>query len=189
MAESLIANVYATALLEIISKDTDLDPVVQELFEIEKALFGEKVIREFVLSPIVKTDWKEKAILKALTGQVREEVVSFVGLLNQKGRLDFFSDITKEFSHLVDLKKGRSRVSVVSKEPLSETILERIKKFVEKKFKTEAIIQNKISDDVIGGFVIRVNDFLIDASMKNKLKSISESLLSHKITAGVLYEN
>jgi len=42
---------------------------------------------------------------------------------------------------------------------------------------------------VIGGFLIRIEDFLIDATMKNKLKSISESLLSQKITAGVLYEN
>ena len=189
MSQSAVAHSYATALLEIIVKDTDLDQVVQDLFEIQKVLFEDKSVREFVLSPIVKKDIKQNAIAKALSGQAREEVASFMGILIQKDLLEFFPEITEVFSTLVEKRRGRSKVSIVSKEELPEAALARIKKVIEKKFKTEAIIHNTISDDVIGGFLIRIEDFLIDATMKNKLKSISESLLSHKITAGVLYEN
>lgn len=189
MNRSQVATVYTDALLELVGATPELEEVEQELLGVNQALFSDSSVREFVLSPIMKTEDKEGILTKSLKGQVRELVFSFIGILNQKGRLEYFPEICEVFSEGVDRIRGRSKVIIQSKESLPEATLERIRKTLESKFQTKVLIKNELSSDVIGGFVIRMNDYLVDASMKSKLATIKKSLLSKKITVGAIYEN
>lgn len=189
MNQSQIATVYARALLDLVGDSPQLEEVESELLGVQKAFFEDSEVRSFVLSPVLKRDEKEAILLKSLKDQASEYVTSFVGVLNQKNRLEFFPEICEVFSEGVDRVRGRSKLLIQSKESLPEESLERIRKTMEDKFKTKVVIRNEISPDIIGGFVLRMEDYLVDASIKSKLSTIKKSLLSKKITVGAIYEN
>ena len=189
MNKSQVATVYANSLLDLVGNSPELEEVEQELIGVHKAFFSDSAVRDFILSPILNRDEKEAALFKSLQGQVKEIVISFIGILNQKGRLDYLPEIAEVFSEGVDRVRGRSKVIIESKEELPEATIERIRKTLEARFHTKVLISNKISPSLIGGFVIRMNDYLVDASMKSKLATIKKSLLSKKITVGAIYED
>jgi F-type H+-transporting ATPase subunit delta len=188
MNKSQVATVYANSLLDLVGNSPELEEVEQELFAVHKAFFSDSAVRDFILSPILNRDEKEASLLKSLQGQVKEIVVSFIGILNQKGRLEYLPEITEVFSEGVDRVRGRSKVTIESKEELPEATIERIRNTLEARFHTKVLISNKILP-LIGGFVIRMDDYLVDASMKSKLATIKKSLLSKKITVGAIYED
>lgn len=189
MNQSQVATVYANALLELAGSGDQLETIEGELRGVRDAFFTDPEVKHFVMSPVLKRDEKEAILLKSLQGQTSEVVASFVGLLNQKDRLSYFPEIVDVFSEGVDRVRGRSNLVVQSKEPLSADSLERIRKTMEEKFKTKVVIKNEINSELIGGYVIRMNDYLVDASMQSQLSTIKKSLLSKKITVGAIYEN
>jgi F-type H+-transporting ATPase subunit delta len=189
MSQSQVATVYADALLELAGTDATLEEIEQEILEVNRILFSDKEVREFVLSPMIGMDDKESVLNKALHGQVRELVSSYIGLLNQKNRLEFLPEITEVFSKGVDRVRGRRKVVVTSREPLVDQALDRIRKKLENKYNVKVLIENQISDKMIGGFKIQMGDILVDASIRTKLSTIKQSLLSKKITVGAIYEN
>ncbi|MCC5814572.1 MAG: ATP synthase F1 subunit delta [Leptospira sp.] len=189
MNQSQVATVYANALLEIAGDGNHLEDIEGELQGVHEAFFTDPEVKHFVLAPILKREDKEVILLKSLQGQVSEVVASFIGILNQKDRMEFFPEICKVFSEGVDRVRGRQVLIVQSKESLSEDSLERIRKTMEEKFKTKVVLKVEINPDIIGGFVLRMSDYLVDASMQSKLSTIKKSLLSKKITVGAIYEN
>lgn len=189
MSQSQVATVYAKALLDLIGDSPQLEEVESELHGVKEAFFQDPEVRNFVLSPVLKRDEKEAILLKSLQGQASEVVTSFVGVLNQKKRLEFFPEICDLFSEGVDKKRGRSKLVIQSKESLTSESLDRIRIAMEEQFKTKVVIRNDINPSLIGGFVIRMEDYLVDASIKSKLSTIKKSLLSKKITVGAIYEN
>ncbi|WCL48927.1 ATP synthase F1 subunit delta [Leptospira sp. GIMC2001] len=189
MNQSQVSTVYSQALLDLVSSGPALEEVEGELRDVETILFTDPEIMQFILSPVVKPEEKETVLMNSLKGKVSEIVSSFIGVLSNKGRLEFFPEICSVFSEGVDKLRGRSQVTLYSREPMLESEISRIKKTLEEKFKTSAVIRNEISPDIVGGFVIRMNDYLVDASIQSKLRTIKESLLAKKITVGAIYEN
>ncbi len=189
MNRSQVATVYAQALLELVTDTSRLEEVEKELSGIREAFYSDPAVRDFILSPILSKDEKEAILLKSLRGQVGELLISFIGVLNSKNRLEYLPEICEEFSEGVDRVLGRSKLIVESKDELSFELLEKIRNLMESKFHTKAILSNKVRSDLIGGFVIRMNDYLIDASIRSKLLAMKKSLESKKITVGAIYEN
>lgn len=190
MRQNQIASSYAQALLELCQKETGtLEEVEKELIQLKQILMDDPSVREFVLSPLLKKEEKEEVLLKALEGNASEIVVSFIGVLNRKNRMEYLSTICEFYSEGVDRILGRIHAVVESREPLSEENYGKIKKILEEKFHTQVILQNQVKPNLIGGFVIRMNDYLIDASMQSKLEEIRKLLLSKKINVGAFYEN
>jgi F-type H+-transporting ATPase subunit delta len=48
---------------------------------------------------------------------------------------------------------------------------------------TKVELKEKIDKDIIGGFILRIDDNYIDASIKNKLRKIKKELKSGIVTA------
>ena len=51
-------------------------------------------------------------------------------------------------------------------------------------FKTKIEIEENIDSEIIGGFILRVDDNYIDASIKNKLRKIKKELLGSSMASG-----
>jgi F-type H+-transporting ATPase subunit delta len=47
---------------------------------------------------------------------------------------------------------------------------------IEKLFKTKVEMEETVDPDIIGGFILRVDDSFIDASLKSKLRKINKEL-------------
>ena len=72
--------------------------------------------------------------------------------------------------------EGKIRVDVVSRTPLSASMLKEIRDYVHAKFKKEPELHETTGPTILGGFKIIVEDTVLDATVNRQLKNLSKHL-------------
>jgi F-type H+-transporting ATPase subunit delta len=99
---------------------------------------------------------------------------NFVKILAQNGDLGKYEEIDNEFRKLKLESQGikEAEVTLAKEAQMNHTIIEELNKVVKGKLE----IKQKIDASIIGGVVVRVDDTLIDASVKTQLKNLNQNL-------------
>ncbi len=105
-------------------------------------------------------------------GKVAE---GFIRYLEEAGRINLLPEIVKNLAAKV--AADHRRVIVTSRLPLNEKQKERINSYVFSKAGADGEISFETSEEVIGGIKIRIGDELIDATIKNRLALLGETLV------------
>lgn len=102
---------------------------------------------------------------------------NFVKILAENNDLRLFEQISDEF-HKLDLnKQGISQVEVTTAHPISRENEQQIIRQLNKIVKGNLELKKKVDEQLIGGVVIRVDDRMIDASVKNNLEQLKKELI------------
>ena len=103
---------------------------------------------------------------------------NFVAALVENNHLHAFDQIAEEY-HKMDLaKNGIKQAEVVSARPLSVSEEQKIIEELNTLIKAKVEIKKRVDENIIGGVVIRVEDTLIDASVKNQLNQLKDNLIN-----------
>jgi F-type H+-transporting ATPase subunit delta len=99
---------------------------------------------------------------------------NFVAVLKENGDLEKYGEIEAAFRQMKLKSEGVSEVEVtVAREAeLNKGLVDEINRIVGNK----AEIKKKVDGDLIGGVVVRVDDTLIDASVRTQLHNLNRSL-------------
>ncbi len=103
---------------------------------------------------------------------------NFVKILAENNDLRIFADISSEFHKLELAKKGIKEVEVTSAHPINRENEEQIIKELNKLVKGDFELKKKVDENIIGGIVIKVDDQMIDASVKNNLEQLKKEISS-----------
>lgn len=177
---------YAKALLELASDKNKLDVVYQDLKNVEQVMDDKSIsLYEVLNNPILKPSFKAHLIEEIFKTNVDELTLKFLLLVIKKGRESFFDAIFRNFyKQYNELNKIREINIITAIEP-DNKIVEKIKalahKIVPEDYKIK--INTEQDKEIIGGFVLEVEDYEFDATVKNKLQTIKNELLntSYKI--------
>ena len=74
-------------------------------------------------------------------------------------------------------KRGEIKASLISSKELSSLELENISKELSSAMGATIKINCKVDQDLIGGLKLQLGSFMIDTSIKNKLKKYEQALL------------
>lgn len=111
--------------------------------------------------------------------EISSAISSFVSILKENEDLAIYKEITKRFESLWKEKKSVVEAEVISASDLDESRISDIKEFLKEKYKKKNSIVKIVKDSsVVGGFIIRVEDEVIDASISGKLKRLGNKLAS-----------
>ncbi|MEW6702847.1 MAG: ATP synthase F1 subunit delta, partial [Bacteroidota bacterium] len=102
----------------------------------------------------------------------------------EKNREDLLFDIFKEFMNLVDKKNNIIKAQVVSAVDLNDQIKQRLAGDFEKRSGKKVSADYKVDSNLIGGFIVTVEDTVYDASVKHQL-----NLLRKKFSEEVTISN
>jgi len=99
---------------------------------------------------------------------------NFVKILSENGDLGKFGEIDKEFRKLKLSSQGikEAEVTTATKAEMNNKIVDEINKAVGGKLE----INHKVDESLIGGVVVRVDDTLIDASVRTQLNNLNNNL-------------
>ena len=78
---------------------------------------------------------------------------------------------------LCSKKRGEVKASLVSSKELSTTELDKISKDLSQSMGSTIIFDYKVDKELIGGLKLQVGSFMIDTSVKNKLKKYEQAML------------
>jgi len=177
LSASAISRRYAKALVELGDEQERVADYGRELAEIQKMLEREDFLRQLLESPTFPLE-KKTALLADLNEamQLSPGMRNFLGLLLEKGRLKYLSQIDAKFRAFADERSGVLRACITSAKHLKKTQQTAIKSTLEKL--TGKVVELTLEEDpeLIGGIRAQVGDRVFDGSVKTQLKRIEESL-------------
>ena len=103
-------------------------------------------------------------------------LTNFVDVLAANNDVKLFEEIENEFHKLELAKDGKKLAEVTSAKPLSKENERDIISELNKIVKGNVEIKKKVDERILGGVVIRVDDQLIDASIKGELNNLKKEL-------------
>jgi F-type H+-transporting ATPase subunit delta len=122
-----------------------------------------------------------EAVKDAPKEKIREVLANFVKILAKNNALRMAPQIIEYFSKYANRVEEIADLKISSAEPIKENLLEEIKKvapaLLGKKFK-KINVTREIDPALLGGFVLEAEDTVFDASIKNKLKLLKNSIVS-----------
>ncbi len=174
MKGTKVASRYAKSLLELAIEQQKIDAVLGDMNFLREA--NENHDFQLLLSsPIVKAD-KKIAIFKELFGQFEELTSSFVNLITKNGREDLLPQIAEAYEAMVKEYRGITPVTLISASPLSDDVRRKILDKVGKSVEGELEVKEMTDPSLIGGFIVKMGDKQIDASVLSQMNNLKQRL-------------
>ena len=177
MLNTKITNRYAKALLDQAISENQLDVIVKDLEFIRKNILSLRELSLLIKSPIVKRDKKRKIFIELFKDKVSETTLNFCELIINRQRLDLILDIIQRFLELKDEYLNIKSVLVKSAIELDEKHINELKSILEINLGKVVNINFSIDKNLIGGFVVQIDDTIIDASLKHQLEMLRKKFL------------
>ncbi|MBN2485326.1 MAG: ATP synthase F1 subunit delta [Bacteroidales bacterium] len=178
MNEGIITARYAKALFHSAEEEQKAEIVHGDIFALSLVAEESPEFIEFLESPIVKETEKIGLFEKLFQDKIDTLTFNFLELLVKNKREQFLPSICRHYISLYKEKSGVKEATIITATPLFEEDKQEIKHLVFRKLKVEFEMQEKVDPSIIGGFILRIEDQQIDASISSKLKNIKAQLIN-----------
>ena len=169
-----LAKEYGTAMFMLAAEKKVTAEYADELRGV-RDIFSENSEYAIMLdSPSIPLGERLEAIEKAFFGRVSEDVLSFVQLLCEKGRMDCFFESVKEYLSLFEAQMNVTSVKVTSAVELTDSEKKKLEEKLEKKYGGRVNMEFFIDGALIGGLVIEADGKIMDGSLRHRLREVKE---------------
>jgi len=170
-----IAQVYARALFEVARERDILDEIHDELGAFTKALNENRELAVFFFSPYFSGEEKKDGLERAVTG-ADPIFMNFLETLLERHRMPVIFRITAQFEQLWDEENKLLPVEVTSAVELDSETVQSIGKRIGEQTGQKVELTSTVDPDILGGLVVRVGNFVLDASIRNRLNQLRKQV-------------
>lgn len=178
MLVSKAARRYASALLELAREKEAVERTLEDVLLIKNTIDGSRELLLFLRSPIVKPDQKVNALEAIFADQVSELVHRFITLIAKKNRENLIDQIAAAFIEKYNQYAGIIEAEVFSAKELNKKQLLDITASLEEFTNKKVNITTRIQENLKGGVAVKINDTVIDGTIKHKLEQLEDAFLS-----------
>ena len=175
MKNTSSSNRYSDAIFEIASQDDNLSEWGDFLNELSE-IFKDRKIQKFFLDPKINNNDKVELISESNI-QTDQKKINFLKLMIEKNRIFLIDSIYSRYKKLIDLNNGVKRAEIITAFELTETQLNQINDKLSNMTKTKVIGNNVIDKTILGGFIAKFDDQMLDMSTKGKLSELKDKIL------------
>jgi F-type H+-transporting ATPase subunit delta len=183
MSDFRIANRYAEALLTAAEEQRALTQIGEDLAMILRITRESRDLQLFLKSPVVNKEKKLEVLEAVFASRIQPLTLQFIRLLTEKAREGLLPQMIEAFFRLQDSRSGTVNIAVNAASNLSEEqktrLAKRFETFTEKKVRLQFTLDKRL----IGGFVARVGDVVLDGSVKRQLETLRRRFVGERTTA------
>jgi F-type H+-transporting ATPase subunit delta len=172
-----VAKRYARALFEVALEKKQLELVEADLRSLKESYEQSQEFSALIDSPVISTEAKQQAFSASFEKRLQDIAFRFVMLLISKNREMLLMQIVEEFGDLLDQHRGIVRGDVFSVTPLSEEQVENLVARLNRVTGKNVVITRHLDESLLGGIVIKLQDKVFDASLRNKLEKLRQNLV------------
>ena len=174
MPNPRLASRYAKSLIDLALEKGELEKIYEDMQWLQRVIKGSRDFGNFLRSPIIKSDKKEKIAEAIIGGKVTNITSLFIRLLIAKGRESNLPEIITSFISQYKEYKNIYPVKLTTAIPIDENLKKAMIDQIRKTSDMQNIeLEAVINEDLIGGFVLEAGDKLIDASIAYDLRQIA----------------
>jgi F-type H+-transporting ATPase subunit delta len=174
MARVISGKRYAQAVFELALENGQLDSWQASLRRIAELTADEELVA-LLEDPRVPFETK-KAILAEFLGTANQLALNLAYLLVHKHRLNIAGNISQQYDRLLDAHYGIEHVAVITAFPLDDEDRRSISGRFEKMIGRKVVIDARVDPAIVGGIKAKIDDTLIDGSVKNRLEALRKRL-------------
>jgi F-type H+-transporting ATPase subunit delta len=177
MDVSRISARYAKALYEYAADREKEKEIYDEMKFISEVFFSVPHLTSSLDNPRIPSEKKKELLIMAAGTDVVFEFKRFVDLVIKHKREAYFHFISLKYQDIYRKKHGMVIGKLTTAQPVDKPEEERMKKVVADITQCDVDFETKINPDIIGGFILQIGTYQIDASISNQLKRVKETLL------------
>ena len=168
---------YGNALFELALEEGKLDVLYEETIALVQILKDNEELIKLLNHPKVSKDEKLKIVTDTFDGKISDELTGLMAMVVNKGHISQIISILNYFVKQVKKEKNIGVATVKSALELSDSQKQAIeKRLIETTSYDTMEIDYSVDKSLIGGLVIRIEDRVVDSSIKTKLENMSRTL-------------
>ncbi|PWU22601.1 MAG: ATP synthase F1 subunit delta [Bdellovibrio sp.] len=152
------------------------EAILIQLRAIAEVFERNREILDFFAAPSASWESKEKVLRKTFESRVSSELVHFLLLLNEKGRMGILADVTHAFENLIDQAQGVTRGFVRSASVIDAEQMKRLEETVRKVIGKRVIFKFEVDPSLAGGLVAEAGGWTFNDSLVSHLTTLREDL-------------
>lgn len=175
---STSAKNYADSLIQV-GKDGVMtyDAILNDLNTVMDITSESTELVSVMENPAISINSKNEIIDSVFANQVSDKIINFLKILIDKKRFYEIDQIIQCYKTEVDKINNIQQVEVVSAVELTDDRKERLTEKLKSKLNKQVKVNWILDNDIIGGLIIKINDDVIDNSLKNKLETLSKNII------------
>lgn len=175
----LVAKRWALALMELAQEDSNIskEDILDDLREIASTIDSSEELSNVINNPSISTEEKQVVLCKLFQNLIMPIVYNFVFALNLRKRVGIIAEIAIEFEKELERIKNIAHVNVTSAIELNDDRKEDIRTKIAQKLNKDVIVDWGIDDDIIAGLIFKIDELVIDNSVKHKLEDLSREII------------
>ncbi|MCY4530273.1 MAG: ATP synthase F1 subunit delta [Chloroflexi bacterium] len=170
------ARRYAQAVFQIALEHDSLDVWVDDLQTLAD-LLDDKQVAAFLDAPQVPEARKLQAIQELLGDSVGTLSGNLLRLLATKNMTLLIPAVLEQFTEMVDKHRGIEWADVTTVVPLDDAQQKEVAQLLSGIAGSEVSLRTYVEPELIGGIVARLNDRVIDGSVRSKLRNMHRQVV------------
>ncbi len=174
VSKSKVASVYAQAMYDAA---TNKEKIFTEVRSLLSATKDSSLLKDFLSNPIIDFSKKQKTLQSI---NLSTTLTKSLEVITKNSRSADLDDILQEFLRIYYKKNNILEVEVVSTYQLSKQELVKIEKKIKQNTNQNAVINNVINKDILGGLIIKYNSQMQDVSILGKINQVKRLMKGEK---------
>lgn len=177
MAElNTIARPYAQAAFDIARADKSFDDWSQAL-DVLAVVVADERVADIINNPKVAVTNRESFLLDFCgKSTAADKIKNLVKIMSLNKRLSVLANVAEIFKSLRAEVEQIREAEVVTANKITSKVKDSLQKALEKRFSCKVTLNCRVDKTVIGGGIVRVDDWVIDGTVVSQLKRLETVL-------------
>ena len=176
MDRGIISNRYAKAIYQYAAERKEENRLRQEMKMLAEQFFAVPMLTKVLDDPTVSSAVKIDVLSNAAGKNISDTCREVIRLIVKNGRARFMQSIALMYDKVFRKAKNIVIMKLTTTEPASADMENKLVDLV--KYKNEQVdFEAKTDEDIIGGFILEIDDLRLDAGVRNQLNQLRLELI------------
>lgn len=174
---SVLFKRYAKALLGLAEENNILERSYHDLQLVHHVFSINKEINILLKSPVIRVAKKQGVVRHLFQNKIHPLILAYMTIIIRKQRGHMLDGISGAYMRVYKQYLGIETVRITTAVPLSEQVRNRALEAARKLTPCEVEFKEEVDPEIIGGFVLNLEDKQYNASVRYRLARIRKHLM------------
>lgn len=177
MKDDSVVKGYAESLFHVAKSEDLVEVVEDELYKLKEVLQKNAELSEFLSNLRIAPEGKKKALMEIFGKEASPVTLNHLNLVIDQGRQRKLVPIIEEYFALAAAAREKVTAEVITSVPLSEEMAEKLARELTKVTKKQVFLKSRVDPSILGGAIIRVENKIIDGSLRHQLGQMRRAMI------------
>lgn len=104
--------------------------------------------------------------------RLEPELENFLQMVLRRGRMEYVKFMLRSYVALYYRSRGIKLATLVTPAPATDELVDKLCGLLETRFGCKVLFEKEVNPSVIGGFLIVIDDYMLDATVRHQIDSI-----------------